>query len=107
MKKLKSDLETMAKDIGKLQKKAEQMLKRVESIEKRQTAKDKNAVLISKKQTATGLVYSIIKRSRKGVAPTTIEEKTGFDEKKVYNCVNLLKRKGMVKNAGRGLYVKA
>lgn len=107
MKKLKSDLETVAKDMGKLHKKAEQMLKRIESIEKRQTAKDKKAVLISKKPTATGLVYSIIKRSRKGVSPTTLKEKTGFDEKKVYNCVNLLKRKGTIKNAGRGLYVKA
>ena len=118
MSKMKSDLETLAKDLRRLQKKTEQMVKKLGRLEKSQEAKTKKKTARKsagsrkasdkpKKTTAIGLVFGVIGGSRKGVGTAVLKEKTGFDDKKVYNCVNILKRKGMIKSAGRGLYMKA
>ena len=119
MKQLKKDLDGLTRDLKRLQKKAEKMTKRLGKMEisqqkvktRRKTAKKE----VAKKRPArkagqpTGIdvVFDIIKRSRKGVGTDTLKRKTGFDQVKVFNTINALKRKGMVKNAGRGVYVKA
>jgi hypothetical protein len=118
MKQLKKDLDGLTNDLKRLQKKTEQMAKRLGKIEigQQQKTRGKGAKkVVSKKRPAkksvqpTGidLVFSIIKRSRKGVGTDTLRRKTGFDRIKVFNTINALKRKGMIKSAGRGLYVKA
>ena len=56
--------------------------------------------------TAAETVLKIISRSKKGVSPTTISEKTGFAPKKVHNIVYKLKKEGKIKSVGRGLYLK-
>jgi hypothetical protein len=61
----------------------------------------------SAQPTGIGLIFSIIKRSRKGVGTDTLRRKTGFDRIKIFNTINALKRKKMIKSAGRGVYVKA
>jgi hypothetical protein len=94
------------------------MVKMLGRMEKSQAAKAKKKVAkksagrkgdagTPKKTTAIGLVFDIIKNSRKGVGTAVLKEKTGFDDKKVYNCVNILKSKGIIKSVGRGLYLKA
>jgi hypothetical protein len=57
--------------------------------------------------TGIDLVFSIIKTSKKGVGTDTLRRETGFDRIKIFNIINALKRKRMIKNAGRGIYVKA
>ena len=56
--------------------------------------------------TAAETVLKIISRSKKGVSPATISEKTGFALKKVHNIVYKLKKQGKIRSVGRGLYLK-
>ena len=56
--------------------------------------------------TAAETVLKIISRSKKGVSPATISEKTGFAPKKVHNIVYKLKKEGKIRSVGRGLYLK-
>ena len=56
--------------------------------------------------TAAETVLKIINRSKKGVSPATISEKTGFDPKKVHNIVYKLKKQEKIRSVGRGLYLK-
>ena len=56
--------------------------------------------------TAAETVLKIIRRSKKGVSPATISEKTGFAPKKVHNIVYKLKKEGKIKRVERGLYLK-
>jgi predicted RNase H-like nuclease (RuvC/YqgF family) len=118
MKQLKKDLERLTKDLKNLQKKTEQMAKKVGKLGMTQGPKTrkKTAKKVARKKrpsrkaaqpTAIDLVFSIIKRSKKGVGTDTLKRKTGFDQVKVFNTINALKRKGMIKNAGRGVYIKA
>ena len=118
MKQLKKDLDGLTKDLKRLQKKTEQMVKRLGKIEMAQQQKTRGKAskkVVSKKPPAeksvqpTGidLVFSIIKRSKKGVGTDKLKRETGFDQIKIFNTINALKRKGMIKNAGRGIYVKA
>jgi len=57
--------------------------------------------------TAADTVFGVIKRSKKGVDVSTLMEKTGFNRKKIYNNVKVLKKRGKIKSAGKGVYVKA
>jgi len=57
--------------------------------------------------TAADTVFGFIKRSKKGVDVSTLMEKTGFNRKKIYNNVKVLKKRGKIKSAGIGVYVKA
>jgi Replication protein A C terminal len=57
--------------------------------------------------TATDQVLKIINRSKKGVGVVALMEKTGFNQKKVYNIVHKISKLGKVKSAGKGIYVGA
>jgi hypothetical protein len=59
-----------------------------------------------KKVTATSAVSDIIMKSRKGVTTAMIKKKTGFDEKKIWNIINRLKKQGKIKSEKKGTYVK-
>ena len=118
MRQLKKDLDGLTKDLKRLQKKTEQMAKRLGKLERTQKAKTRSKTakkVVRKKRpsrkavqrTGIDLVFNIIKRSRKGVGTDTLKSKTGFDPVKVFNTINALKRKGMIRSAGRGVYVKA
>ena len=115
MKQLKKDLKAVSKALMQLTRKTEQMAESLESLEEVRTLKAKpaekvvakeKAVSRAKEPTAIGRVFNIIKGSKKGVDTATLKKKTGFDDKKVYNCIFILKRKGMVKSAQKGIYVK-
>ena len=56
--------------------------------------------------TAAETVLKIINRSKRGVSPAIISEKTGFAPKKVHNIVYKLKKQGKIKSVGKGLYLK-
>jgi hypothetical protein len=63
------------------------------------------AVRAGKGRTATGMVFGIIKKSRRGATTTQIRNGTGFDEKKIWNVINRLKSQRKIKSARRGIYV--
>ena len=87
-------------DKAKVPKKAKAKAKiKVKPAKKRITKKPAKA-------TAIDTVFAIIKKSKKGVGAATLKKKTGFDNKKIYNVINSLKKKGKVKSIGQGVYVK-
>ena len=115
MKQIKEDLQAVSKSLKQLTRKTEQMAKRLSKLEKTQAAKKpkakakavkKRVTKKATKVTAIGAVLSVIAKSKKGVTTAQIKKKTGFEEKKVWNNINFLKRKGKVKSAGRGIYAK-
>ena len=59
------------------------------------------------KLTAADTVFGFIKRYRKGVDVSTLMKKTGFNKRKIYDNVKILKKQGKIKTAGKGVYVKA
>ena len=61
----------------------------------------------ARKATATSSVSDIIMNSRKGVSTAQIKDRTGFDEKKIWNIINRLKKQGKIKSQKKGHYVKA
>ncbi|MEA1948601.1 MAG: hypothetical protein U9N83_15005 [Thermodesulfobacteriota bacterium] len=61
---------------------------------------------LKKPVTAAETVLKIINRSKKGVSPAIISEKTGFAPKKVHNIVYKLKKQGKIKSVGKGVYLK-
>ena len=74
---------------------------------KKKVAKKAAKKPVAKKPvTAVGTVLKIINRSKKGVSPSTLMEKTGFAPQKVHNIVYKLKKEGKIKSVGRGRYLK-
>ena len=130
MKKLRKDLQTVTKGLKALTRKTEQVAKKVDKLEKAQAAgkrkpkakakttrkakttkkapaKKKGAVKKTAALTATDQAVKIIKRSKKGVDVPTLKKKTGFEDKKIRNILNMASKQGKIKRAGRGIYVGA
>jgi uncharacterized Zn finger protein len=59
------------------------------------------------KLTDTAQILVIIKRSKRGLNVATLQQKTGFDEKKIRNVIYKAFREGIIKRAGRGIYLGA
>ncbi|MEE4607028.1 MAG: SWIM zinc finger family protein [Desulfobacteraceae bacterium] len=57
--------------------------------------------------TDTAKILNIIKRSKKGLDVATLQQKTGFGEKKIRNVIYKAFRQGIIKRAGRGIYLGA
>ena len=110
MSQLQKDLQAVSKSLRQLTRKTEQMVKKVDRLEKLKSAKAKAKPVkrrVAKrpaKRTAIDTVLGIIKRGKKGVDIPTLKKKTGFDNKKIYNVIDRLKRQGKIKRAGLGIY---
>ncbi len=105
MKQLKRDLQAVSKTLKQLTLKTENIAKRLDKFEKAKTQPKvtKKPVKIS----AAATVLAIIKRSRKGVDIATLKSKAGVGSKTINSTIYRLKKKGKIKNSGRGIYVKA
>jgi len=57
--------------------------------------------------TSTDRVLEVIKRFRKGVGFADIQERTGFEEKKLRNIIYRLHKIGKIVRKTRGLYIAA
>ena len=68
--------------------------------DKKSPAKSKTAGL-----TDTAQILNIIKRSRKGIDVAILKQKTGFDEKKIRNVIYKAHKEGIIRRAGRGIYL--
>jgi hypothetical protein len=114
MKELQRDLQSVLKSLRALTQKTEKMIKRLEKLDKAQAAKKPKAKATKKapakkpaKLSASGTVLAIIKRSRKGIDTATLEKKTGFEGRKIWDIIYSLKKQGKIKSERKGLYVKA
>ena len=57
--------------------------------------------------TATETVYQIISRHPNGVDLATIQQTTGFNDKKIRNITYKLKKQGKIHSPAKGLYAKS
>jgi predicted GIY-YIG superfamily endonuclease len=133
---LKKELQAVNREIKALSKKVDRMIVTVGKLEKPKVVKTKpvkktaakakpvkkvaakkapvKKVAVKKpaakkpvKLTAADTVFGFIKRYRKGVNISTLMEKTGFNKRKIYDNAKVLKKRGKIKSAGIGVYVKA
>jgi hypothetical protein len=93
------------KDVDKLMAK----LDRLENLIKQSALSTDNAdIRIGRRKTALtaiDVVLDAIKRSKQGADFTTIQTKTGFDEKKIRNIIFRLNKIGKIKRKSRGIYI--
>jgi len=117
MKEVKRELRSMLKDLNSLGRRAERIAGKLDKLEAAKAekpiktkpaaeAKKKATAKRPRKVTAIDTVFGIIKRSRKGVGTAVLKEKTGFDDKKIWNIINRLKQQGRIKSVSKGVYVK-
>ncbi|OQX03320.1 MAG: hypothetical protein BWK80_55935 [Desulfobacteraceae bacterium IS3] len=96
------ELENETVEIPKIEPPSEKLKKSKSAKEKLLTSKPIKLQEIS----AAYIVYEIIGKSRKGIDLKAIAEKTGFDEKKIYQIVYRLKKQGRIIDAVKGIYRK-
>jgi len=81
--------------------------KRVKPAVKKVPAKKSAAKRKIAATTDTAQILDIIKRSKKGLDVATLQQKTGFGEKKIRNMIYKAHKEGKIRRAGRGIYVGA
>ena len=127
MKNLKKNLETINKELKALVKKTESLMKAVDKIEKAKVTKvvskparkaavkptssakktiAKKPVKKAEQPTAYDTFLGFINKSKKGLSVEQLKSKTGFNNKKIANLVYKAKKKGEIKSAGSGVYIK-
>lgn len=130
-KNLKKDLQAINREIKALSKKVEKVIVAVDKLEKvkavkakpvrkaavkkpaakakpvRKATVKKPAAKKTAQLSAVDTAFGFIKRYKKGISTAALMEKTGFDQKKVYNIIYKLNSLGKIKSVGKGVYVKA
>ncbi|MBW1836868.1 MAG: hypothetical protein JRI99_07945 [Deltaproteobacteria bacterium] len=114
---LKKDLQGVNKELMTLAKKVEKLIVAFDKLQKPKAAKKakpakaapvkKTAVPKTKMLPAHEIVFSLIKRSTKGVDTAALIGKTGYNQKKIFNVIYKLKQQGKIKSVHKGIYVKA
>jgi len=129
MKNIKTELQSVTKELKALAKKVDKIVAAAGKLEKpKVTEKPKTKTgkakplkkTVAKKVavkkfapkklgqlTAVDTVLGFINRSKKGIDTAALIKMTGFSEKKIHQIVYKLKKQGKVKSVGRGVYVKA
>ena len=115
MKNLIKSLQAANRDLKALSKKVDNIIAQVGKLEKPTSAKKpstktKPVKKVVAKQpariTAADTIFGIIKRFKKGTDVATLIKKTGFNKRKIYDNVKILKKQGKIRTAGIGVYVK-
>jgi hypothetical protein len=116
MKNLIKNLQAVNRNLTALSKKVDKIIVQVGKPEKPKSAKKTTAkakpvkkvvVKQTAKLTAADTLFGIIKRFKKGTDVATLMKKTGFNRRKIYDNVKMLKKQGKIRTAGIGVYVKA
>ena len=116
MNKVQSQLQTVSKSLASLSKQVEKLSKQVAKIQpakktaaaRRPAAKKFKArrAVPAKGTTVLDSVFSVIKRSKKGVTIAQLKDKTDLDARQLSNALYKLSKKGQVYAKSRGVYVK-
>jgi seryl-tRNA synthetase len=114
---LKKDLQGVNKELMRLAKKVEKLIVAFDKLQKPKVSKKakpakevpvkKTDVQKTKVLPAHEIVFSLIKRSTKGVDTAALIGKTGYNQKKIFNVIYKLKQQGKIKSLRKGIYVKA
>jgi len=113
MKQLKKDVRAVVKDLKRLTQMTDKIVKQLEELDKAQALKKPKAKarkkVVGKKARKTNpsdTVLAIIKRRKKGIDVATLEKGTGFKKNNLRAIIFRLRKKGVIKSEGKGLYVK-
>ncbi len=116
MKQLKKDIKVVNKGLKALIRKTESIEKKIAKIEKASTKKRKVKVkargtkkAVAKKAQKISIpdtVFGVMKRSKKRFDSAMLTKKTGLRKQQVNDALFKLKKRGMTKSVGRGVYVK-
>ena len=122
MKKMKDQLKSISRSLVSLSKQVDRLTKQVDKLQPAVKAAPKKKAAPARKAAATkkpvkpaagarpvtvlDSVYTVIKRSRKGVSIADLKTKTKLDSRQLSNALYKLTKKGMVMAKSRGLYVK-
>ena len=133
MKQLRRSLNAISKNLKALTKRSEKLVKALDKLEKAQAkagktkkravkrgrpttrraaAKKPAKRKVSAKKgrrsiSATETVLKIVNRSRKGVDTATLQNKTGYNTRKIWDIVHRAYKEGKIKKVGRGTYVQS
>jgi predicted Rossmann fold nucleotide-binding protein DprA/Smf involved in DNA uptake len=105
MRDLKMTLKKVASDLMKVAQKVEEIAAKLDTQAKpspKHAAPRKQAA----QPTAADTVFGIIKRYKKGANMAAINQKTGYDNRKINNLVYKLKKQGKIKSQAKGVYVR-
>ena len=123
MKKVQSQLKTIAKSLASLAAKVEKMStqlvsapapKKAKAAPKAKAAKKapkaKAAAarkVADSKDTVLDNVFGVITKSRNGATIANLKTKTGLESRQLSNALYKLSKKGKIKAKSRGVYIKA
>jgi len=125
MKQIRRSLLSISKNLKALTQRTDKMIKVLDKLEKAQAKKStmkkktakraapkkigtrKVAAGKGKRLSATQTVLKVINRSKKGVDTATLQKKTGYHNRKIWDIVHRAYKEGKIKKVGRGLYTKA
>ena len=117
MKKLKKDLIFISKTLSDLAQNVEDIQQKIDArkkLLKKPKAKPiqnipggKTIVTKTAPPTAIDNIFSIIKKSKKGISAKDLMKKTGYERKSISNAIYKLTKQGKIKTVSKGVYVKA
>lgn len=120
MKQLRRSLYALSKDLKALTLRTEKMIKALDKFDKDQKKKGATRKVAAKRvstrkavtkkaksPSATETVLKIIMRSKKGVNTATLQKKTRYNSRKIWDIVHRAGKEGKIKKVGRGIYIKA
>ena len=136
MKKIQTQLKSVAKNLASLAAKLEKLNKQIakapaakkaakpkkkvvakkkvakkkvakKKVAKKKVAKKKVAKKKAGKDTVLDSVLSVIKRSKAGASIATLKAKTGLESRQLSNALYKLSKKKLIKSKSRGVYIKA
>ena len=122
MKKMKAQLKSISKSLVSLSKQVDRRSAQVDKMQPATKAAPKKKAAPARKAaapkrpagraagarptTVLDSVFTVIKRSRKGVSIAELKTKTNLDSRQLSNALYKLTKKGMVTAKSRGLYIK-
>ena len=120
MKKVQTQLKTVAKTLAGLAEKLEKLnamigatpaKKKAAPAKKKAVAKKKapakKKAVATGKETVLDSVLEAIGKSKDGADIATLKSQTGLESRQLSNALYKLTKKGMIKSKSRGVYVKA
>ena len=113
---LSKQVDSVSKQLGKAQpakkaapkKKAPKKVAAKKIVAKKVVAKKAVAkkAAPAKKKNVLDTVLAVIKRSRKGVSIPALKEKTSLDSRQLSNALYKLAKRGVIASKSRGIYIK-
>lgn len=113
MKAIKKELQSVVRGLKNLIRKTERIERTLENLPVAKPKRGRPPVTIAPGKrpgargqgTAMEVVYAIIAKRKKGATTTEIREKTGYNNKQIWNAINRLKTRKKIRSARRGIYV--